>query len=93
MSEIKKKIKEIIEKNLEKIYEDNDVIVYIGLSDQTIKEIILTLLKERPMTISELDRYLIGITGKERARKLLAELIEEKKVKFDHITNLYMLND
>ena len=93
MSEDPKKIKEIIDKGLQKFYEDKEVEVYVGLSDDTIKKIILEYLRYNEMSFSALIRKLAGITGKDRARKLLGELIDENKVVYDPETNKYKIND
>jgi len=93
MSKDPKKIKEIIDKDLQKLYEDKEIEVYIGLSDEAIKEIILEYLRYKEMSFSELIRKLAGITGKDRARKLLGELIDENKVVYDPETNKYKIND
>lgn len=63
---------------LEKLYEDEDVIVMKAPSDQELEELVLDIIKRRgkPVSWKELREIFSGLAGEDRLRKALANLIE-----------------
>ena len=65
---------------LSKIYEDDEVVVIIAPSEPQLKEIIVNLLRKKPMTIKELHEILSGLASEDKIRHALNELMEEGTV-------------
>jgi len=86
---------EIIEKlGLRKVYEDPEIIVVTAPNEDQLKEIILRLLRERPMTVKELHSILAGIASEDKIRKSLIRLSEMGLVSIDedgryHLVGLF----
>ena len=75
---------EVIEKlGLRKVYEDPEVIVVTAPNEEQLKEIILNLIRERPMTVKEIHAILAGIASEDKIRKSLMRLAERGLVTMD----------
>jgi len=63
---------------LEKLYEDEDVVVMKAPSDQELEKLVLDIIKKkgRPVSWKELREIFSGLAGEDRLRKALANLIE-----------------
>lgn len=68
---------------LRKLYEDDEVIVVVAPNETQLREIILRLLREKPMTIKELHQILSGLASEDKIRYALNELVEEGLVVSD----------
>lgn len=64
---------------LEKLYEDEDVVVMKAPSDQELEKLVLDIIKKkgRPVSWKELREIFSGLAGEDRLRKALANLIEQ----------------
>ncbi len=67
-----------MEVELEKLYEDEDVVVMKAPGDQELEELVIKIIKEkgRPISWKELREVFSGLAGEDRLRKALANLIE-----------------
>ena len=74
---------------MEKIFEDEEVEVYKGFTDEEVEELIEELLSERPMTLAELRDALRIAVSDERLRWLLKRMVERRKVFFDPRSKVY----
>lgn len=63
---------------LEKLYEDDDVVVVKAPDDKKLVELIVDIIKRKgkPVSWSEFREALTGLAGEDRLRKTLAELVE-----------------
>ncbi len=68
---------------LPKLYEDDEVIVVVAPNEVQLRDIILRLLREKPMTIKELHSILSGLASEDKIRYALNELMEEGVVVSD----------
>ncbi len=68
---------------LPKLYEDDEVIVVVAPNENQLKDIILRLLREKPMTIKELHTILSGLASEDKIRYALNELMEQGMVVSD----------
>ena len=68
---------------LPKLYEDDEVIVVVAPNENQLRDIILRLLRERPMTIKELHSILSGLASEDKIRYALNELMEQGVVVSD----------
>ena len=89
-SEMVKKRKEI-EQKLEVVYDDDELTVVIAPEEDELKEVILNLLKEKPMDVKEIHSVLTNLASDEKIRKALYELAEEGIVVEDKKTKKFML--
>ncbi len=64
---------------LEKLYEDEDVVVMKAPSDQELEKLVVDVIKKkgRPVSWKELREIFSGLAGEDRLRKALANLIEQ----------------
>ncbi|MFP3200902.1 MAG: hypothetical protein RXR43_01400 [Sulfolobus sp.] len=69
-----------VEKKLKVLYSDKEVIVMTAPNEEELKEILLDLLKEKPMNLKELHSELSGIASEDKIRKALAELAEKNLI-------------
>ncbi|MEJ2775815.1 hypothetical protein WIW90_06255 [Sulfolobaceae archaeon RB850M] len=63
----------------------------IAPEEDELKNVIIDLLKERPMDIKEIHSVLTNLASDEKIRKALNELAEEGKVIEDKKTKKFML--
>ncbi len=68
---------------LQKLYEDDEVIVVVAPNEEQLREILLRLLNEKPMTVRELHSILSGLASEDKIRHALNELMEEGLVYSD----------
>jgi DNA-binding transcriptional ArsR family regulator len=68
---------------LKKLYEDDEVVVVVAPNEDQLREIILRLLRERPMTVRELHEILSGLASEDKIRYALNKLVEEGIVESD----------
>ncbi len=68
---------------LKKLYEDDEVVVVVAPNEDQLREIILRLLRERPMTVRELHEILSGLASEDKIRYALNKLVEEGVVESD----------
>ncbi|NPA04808.1 MAG: ArsR family transcriptional regulator [Crenarchaeota archaeon] len=61
---------------LQKLYEDDEVIVVVAPNEDQLRDIIVRLLEERPMTVKELHSILSGLASEDKIRHALNELME-----------------
>ena len=80
-----------IESKLEVVYDDDELVVMIAPEEDELKNVIIDLLKERPMDIKEIHSVLTNLASDEKIRKALNELAEEGKVVEDKKTKKFML--
>ncbi len=76
---------------LQKLYEDDDVVVVVAPNEDQLREIILSLLAERPMTVRELHEKLSGLASEDKIRYALNKLVEEGVVEGDEEGRYYAL--
>ena len=87
-------VKEEIEKKMQKLYEDDDVIVEYNLSYQEIKELILDLLRRYgPIHSYKLNQLISPIASDDMVRKILRELEGEGKVIYDFSLKRYRVKE
>jgi predicted transcriptional regulator len=80
-----------IESKLEVVYDDDELVVMIAPEEDELKNVIIDLLKERPMDIKEIHSVLTNLASDEKIRKALNELAEEGKVIEDKKTKKFIL--
>jgi len=87
-------IREEVEKRLQKIYEDDDVVVEYNLSYREIKELVLDILKRYgPMTSYQIQRLITPIVSDDMIRRILRELESEGKVIYDYSLKRYRVKE
>jgi hypothetical protein len=69
-----------VEKKLKVIYSDKEVVVMTAPNEDELKQILLDLLNERPMSLKELHSMLSGIASEDKIRRALADLAEKGNV-------------
>lgn len=69
-----------IESKLKVLYSDKEVVVMTAPNEEELKQILLDLLKEKPMNLKELHSYLSGIASEDKIRKALSDLAEKNMV-------------
>ncbi len=69
-------------KELEVVYEDEDVLVVRAPDDEELERLVVDIIrrKGRPVTWKELRKELSGLAGEDRLRKVLVRLIERDVV-------------
>mgnify|MGYP001772554630 CR=1 FL=1 len=87
---IGKKRKEI-EDRLEIVYDDDEITVVIAPEENELKNVIINLLKEKPMDVKEIHNILTNLASDEKIRKALYELADEGKVVEDRKTKKFIL--
>lgn len=60
---------------LRKLYEDEDVVLMTAPNEDELIEIILELLKEKPMNLREIHTILSGLASEDKIRKALITLM------------------
>ncbi|MET1128976.1 MAG: ArsR family transcriptional regulator [Thermoproteota archaeon] len=68
---------------LDKLYEDEEVIVVVAPNEDQLKDIILQLLREKPRTVKEIHEILSGLASEDKIRYALNKLAEEGRVEND----------
>jgi len=77
-------VRDEITRNLQMIYQDDEIDVYTAPTEDELKNIIMELLdKHGRMTIRDLHRFLSGLASEDKIRYALNELIKENKVAAD----------
>jgi len=61
---------------LRKLYEDDDVVLMTAPNEDELKNIIMELLKEKPMNLREIHTILSGLASEDKIRKALITLAE-----------------
>jgi len=74
---------------LHKLYEDEEVVVVVAPNEDQLRDIILRLLRERPMTVRELHSILSGLASEDKIRYALNKLVEEGIVESDEEGKYY----
>jgi len=69
-----------VEKKLKVIYSDKEVVVMTAPNEEELKQILLDLLEEKPMSLKELHNMLSGIASEDKIRRALADLAEKGSV-------------
>ncbi|MEM0373221.1 MAG: hypothetical protein QXV69_00540 [Sulfolobaceae archaeon] len=69
-----------VEKKLKVIYSDKEVVVMTAPNEEELKQILLDLLEEKPMSLKELHSMLSGIASEDKIRRALADLAEKGSV-------------
>ena len=84
MKEEKEVNKEIVEKtqeevleSLDKIYEDDEVVVLAAPDDSELERLIVEILSKQPMKFKELKEVFSATAGEDRLRKALQRLAEK----------------
>ncbi len=84
MTEEKEVNKEIVEKtqeevleSLDKIYEDDEVVVLAAPDDSELEKLIIEILSKQPMKFRELKEVFSATAGEDRLRKALQRLTEK----------------
>jgi acylphosphatase len=62
---------------LEKIYEDEEIEVFAAPDDAELEQLLLNILKEKPMKFKELKEVFSATAGEDRLRRALTKLIDE----------------
>jgi len=75
--------------NLETIYNDNELTVYVAPNEKEAQEFIERMLMKEPMTLNEIHEVLGNLVSDDKIRKILRNLISEKKIEFDKNTKKY----
>ncbi|UXD21488.1 hypothetical protein IPA_04780 [Ignicoccus pacificus DSM 13166] len=70
---------EVIE-HLEKLYEDDEIVVLAAPDDAELERLILNILKEKRMKFKELKEAFSATAGEDRLRRALLKLMEEGRV-------------
>ncbi len=65
---------------LKVVYEDPEVVVMTAPNEEELKDILMNLLRTKPMTIKELHAILSGIASEDKIRRALFKLADEGKV-------------
>jgi len=71
---------EVIE-NLEKLYEDDEIVVLAAPDDSELEKLILNILKEKRMKFKELKEAFSATAGEDRLRRAILKLMEEHRIK------------
>lgn len=74
---------------LDIVYDDDDVTVFIAPTESEAEEIIAKMLKKKPMTLKEIYMVLSNLVSDEKIRKILRKMMEENKVEFNQDTKKY----
>ena len=85
-----KKRKEI-EENLEVVYDDDEVTVVVAPEEDELKNVIINLLREKPMDVKEIHNVLTNLASDEKIRKALYELADEGRVVEDRKSKKFVL--
>lgn len=91
MSAIVSKKRKEIEENLEVVYDDDEVTVVVAPEEDELKDVIINLLKEKPMDVKEIHNVLTNLASDEKIRKALYELAEEGRVIEDRKSKKFVL--
>jgi len=65
------------------VYEDPEVLVVTAPNEAELRNIILNLLREKPMSVKEIHAILAGIASEDKIRRSLLRLSEEGIVVLD----------
>jgi len=65
------------------VYEDPEVLVVTAPNEDELRNIILNLLREKPMSVKEIHAILAGIASEDKIRRSLLRLSEEGIVVLD----------
>jgi len=68
---------------LQKLYEDDELIVVVAPNEDQLRDIIIKLLREKPLTVKELHSILSGLASEDKIRHALSQLMEEGLVYSD----------
>ncbi|HIC98628.1 MAG TPA: transcriptional regulator [Pyrodictiaceae archaeon] len=68
---------------LQKLYEDDELIVVVAPNEDQLRDIIIKLLREKPLTVKELHSILSGLASEDKIRHALNQLMEEGLVYSD----------
>lgn len=75
------KIRRKIQERLNVVYDDDEITVVIGLSDQELKSILLDILSEAPMDSRRMhELFFDNLVSDDKIRRVLNELVREGKV-------------
>lgn len=66
---------------LEKIYEDEEIEVFAAPDDVELEQLLLNILKEKPMKFKELKEVFSATAGEDRLRRSLMKLLEEGRIR------------
>ena len=77
---------------MEKLYEDDELVVVVAPNEDQLRDIIIRLLSEGPKTVKELHSTLSGLASEDKIRRALAELIEEGIVMSDNDGRYYIVS-
>ncbi|AEM37896.1 hypothetical protein Pyrfu_0024 [Pyrolobus fumarii 1A] len=75
---------------LEKLYEDDELVVVVAPNEDQLRDILIRLLNEGPKTVKELHSMLSGLASEDKIRRALAELVEEGIVVSDNDGRYYI---
>ncbi|WP_075049703.1 hypothetical protein [Ignicoccus islandicus] len=70
---------EVINK-LEKIYEDDEIVLLAAPDDIELEQLILNILQEKRMKFKELKEVFSATAGEDRLRRALLKLLEENRI-------------
>lgn len=62
------------------VYEDPEVLVITAPNEDELREIIIELLREKPMNVKELHSILSGLASEDKIRKALIRLADAGRV-------------
>ena len=65
---------------LKVVYEDPDVVVMMAPNEEELRNILIELLKEKPMNLKELHEVLSGIASEDKIRRALSVLLEQGRI-------------
>ena len=66
---------------LEKIYEDEEIEVFAAPDDAELEQLLLNILKEKPMKFKELKEVFSATAGEDRLRRSLMKLLEDGRIR------------
>ena len=87
-------IREEIEKKMQKLYEDDEVVLECNLSYQEIKQLVLDLLRRYgPVHSYKLNQLISPVASDDMIRRILRELEGEGKVIYDYSLKRYRVKE
>ncbi|MCE4613650.1 MAG: mediator of RNA polymerase II transcription subunit 1 [Desulfurococcales archaeon] len=81
-----------IVKNLSKVYEDPDIVVYTAPNEDELKDILVSLLRANErMSIKDLHSHLSGLASEDKIRSALSDLMKKNRVMIDRDGYFYLV--
>ncbi len=65
---------------LRRLYEDDEIVLMTAPNEDELRDIILELLRERPMNLREIHTILSGLASEDKIRKALNTLLNNRAI-------------